>query len=487
MASVTPSSSIAARLDAVHEYEREPAKPESWRGAKTFVAMFAGEHVAGTEFVIGPLFVMHGVSAFDFFVGLIVGNLLAVLSWALVCAPTAVRSRLTVYWQLRRIGGPILTVIFASVSALVMCVVAGAMLAVSATALAVPLGIETGSTGDAINFETAAVTVAFGIVITVVAMAGFDRLARFAKLCAPWMPLVFVAAAFATLPGLGVHSLGDFWTVAETRIFPGVPREGVAPYGFWHVAGFAWLCNATQHLGMSDLTIFRYARSWRCGFASAVGMFIGHYIAWIASGILCAAAVAQGVPTNPGSIAWLGAGWAGLVCVVLAGWTTANPTLYRAGIAFQVITPGWSRWKITLAAGILMTAVACAPTILTSLDRVLAYSGLFFLPLGACIFADMWLLPRLGLVSNFVETRKAVLGWATAVAWVGGLLGTLLFDANGPLASLPAVRAWLPDLVFRLNVDLLYLALPCWLMAIVLYLAMSWVVQSRGTESEVRS
>ena len=29
----------------------------------------------------------------------------------------------------------------------------------------------------------------------------------------------------------------------------------------------------------------------------------------------------------------------GALTVVIAGWTTANPTLYRAGLALQVIVP----------------------------------------------------------------------------------------------------------------------------------------------------
>jgi len=32
---------------------------------------FSGEHIAGTEFVIGSLLVMHGVAARDFFLGLL--------------------------------------------------------------------------------------------------------------------------------------------------------------------------------------------------------------------------------------------------------------------------------------------------------------------------------------------------------------------------------------------------------------------------------
>jgi hypothetical protein len=29
--------------------------------------------------------------------------------------------------------------------------------------------------------------------------------------------------------------------------------------------------------------------------------------------------------------------------VIVAGWTTANLTIYRAGLAFQAIVPRWSR------------------------------------------------------------------------------------------------------------------------------------------------
>ena len=61
------------------EFEREPVPEHATKGWRSFVGMYAGEHAAGTEFMIGPLFVAHGVSAFDVLVGLFVGNLLAVL------------------------------------------------------------------------------------------------------------------------------------------------------------------------------------------------------------------------------------------------------------------------------------------------------------------------------------------------------------------------------------------------------------------------
>ncbi len=43
-------------------------------GFSRFIGMYAGEHCAGTELMIGPLFVAAGVSAFDVVVGLIVGQ-----------------------------------------------------------------------------------------------------------------------------------------------------------------------------------------------------------------------------------------------------------------------------------------------------------------------------------------------------------------------------------------------------------------------------
>ena len=76
------------------------------------MGLYAGEHVAGTEFIIGPLFVTHGVTALDMFLGLFIGNFLAVLSWAFICAPIAVKTRLNMYWQARKIAGPGVTFVY---------------------------------------------------------------------------------------------------------------------------------------------------------------------------------------------------------------------------------------------------------------------------------------------------------------------------------------------------------------------------------------
>src|SRR2546425_8554711 len=103
------AASVVERFDKLYEFDREPVPQQKLQSGWHFAGVFAGEHVAGTEFVIGALFVSWGATARDIFAGLLLGNLLAVLSWTLVCAPIAVDTRLTLYWYLRRIAGPWVT------------------------------------------------------------------------------------------------------------------------------------------------------------------------------------------------------------------------------------------------------------------------------------------------------------------------------------------------------------------------------------------
>ena len=107
MATTKSTTGIFRRLDRLNEFERERVREDRLHGGMYFAGSFAGEHVAATEFVIGALFVIWGATAFDVVVGLLLGNALAVLSWALICAPIAIKTRLTLYWYLRRIAGPV--------------------------------------------------------------------------------------------------------------------------------------------------------------------------------------------------------------------------------------------------------------------------------------------------------------------------------------------------------------------------------------------
>ena len=476
-------STLIERLDALYEYDREPVDKKKLHGWKTFIAMFSGEHVAGTEFVLGPLMVMHGVSAKDFIFGLLIGNILAVLSWALLTAPVAVKVRLTIYWHLKRIIGPYLTIAYSAFYAIILCLLAGAMVNVAVTSISIPFGIPNPDFVMGEIIPTAPwifLAVVVGIVISALAVLGFEKIAHFSKICAPWMVLIFFASAIAVLAQLGANSAGDFWDVMSNKIFTGEPIGNNTKYTFWHVAGFAWLCNGVQHLGMADVTVFRYAKKWTQGFASAFGMFLGHFFAWIASGILCAAYLSEGfVNPQPGTIALYGAGLAGAICVVIAGWTTANPTLYRAGLAIQVATPNWKRWKVTFAAGLFMIITACIPAVNANLDRIVSYNGLFFIPLGAFIIMEFWVFPKIGLISDFTGKTGKAFSWPSAIAWFGPfLLSVFIYGKD----HIPFIMKWMegrqPQWLASIKADLTFLVAPEWLLAAILYVALSYYQQN---------
>ena len=454
---------LTARLESVQEYEKEPVPASRHKSWRSFLGMYAGEHTAGTEFVIGPLFVAHGASAGDLIFGLLIGNLLAVLSWAFLCAPIAVKERITLYYKLEKICGKHLTVVYNLVNALMFCFLAGSMIAVSATAVGIPFNIPMAELTDWLpsSLSWVLIVLVVGTVTTLIATLGYEQVSRFANIASPWMILVFLAAAIAVLPELGVNSIGDFWPVAESKIWTGVPLEGQSKFTFWHVMFFAWFCNMAMHIGMADLSIFRYAKSWKSGFTSAGGMYVGHYFAWLASGILYAVFLQNSqnsLEFAPGPIAYYAAGITGAACVIVAGWTTANPTIYRAGLAVQAILPNSKTWKVTLIVGLVTTTAACFPALVMRLLDFVALYGLLLMPMGAIILIDFYLLPKLGLKSELAEKTGQKINWAAAGTWILTLAACLFLN-------------------FSFGVEIFFLGLPGWFVAVALYIGLSFLLQ----------
>jgi purine-cytosine permease-like protein len=447
------------QLESLDEYEREPVPENKLKGWRGFLGMYAGEHTAGTEFVIGALFVAHGVSFQDLLIGLIIGNLLAVLSWAFLCAPVAVKAKLTLYWQLKKICGDHLANLYNVVNAVMFCFLAGAMITVAATAVGLPFQIPMPGLDDLFPTSAGWIITVFlvGTVITIVAIAGYEYVARFSNISFPWMFLVFMAAAIAVLPGMDVQSMSDFWIAADERIWTGVPVEGLTKFTVWHVIFFAWFANMAMHIGMSDMSILRYAKKWQYGFSSAAGMFFGHFLAWMASGVLMAAAAGA---VAPGLIAFNSAGIAGAVCVVIAGWTTANPTIYRAGLAFQSVTPNWKRWKVTLFTGIFTTIIACFPALVMNLLDFVALYGLVLMPMGAVVFLDVLYFKKMNLIPNFAEERNIKINWAAGITWFFSL-GFCLF------------------LYIYAGIEIFFLGLPGWFVAVIIYISLSGYIQKK--------
>ena len=183
-------------------------------------------------------------------------------------------------------------------------------------------------------------------------------------------------------------------------------------------------------------------------------MLFGHYIAWIAAGIMGAgAAVILGktiVELDPGDVAYYALGWSGFVIVIVAGWTTAITNLYRAGLAAQAIFSSFSRRKTTMVVGIAMVIIACFPFVFSQILPLLTYAGLLVVPVGAIVFAEHQLFPRIGYTRYWSKYQDY-------------------------MTSLPGVASWGLGLTFGFGLNFLdvmsfyYLFIPTWFFTIILY------------------
>jgi len=413
-------------MSTTAEFETEPVSANKLQSGKSFAASYAGEHVAGTEFVIGALFVAWGVGTGDILWGLLLGNLLAVLTWALITAPIATDTRLTLYAYLEKIAGPNTIKLYSIINGVLFCILAGAMITVSASAVKILFGIAPQTTWYPTDISFILVALGVGAVVVFMAMKGFKKLTAFAEICAPWMILMFIVGALVLMPTLvsatagvtSISSFNDFITVADQYIWVDTGGE----IGFWHVAAFAWICNLAMHGGMGDMTLFRFAKSAKYGYFSALGMFIGHYVAWICAGIMGAAAAlllkASITELDAGVVAYQALGSAGIIAVIIAGWTTSNPTIYRAGLAFHSLNYNWDRTKVTMVVGIITTIIACFPFVFTHLLGFLGIMGLMMAPVGAIIVTEHWIFPKIGFTRYWSKYKGNTTNMAAMITWL---------------------------------------------------------------------
>lgn len=447
------------------EFERRPVPEGALKGPGKFWGMYAGEHAAGTEFMIGPLFLLSGVALGDIFWGLLFGNLLAVLSWRFICAPVAVKARMTLYFQLEKIAGSGLVKLYNLANGILFCFLAGAMITVSATAVGIPFNIEMPGVEDVMpnNAAFVLITLGVGAVIAVVASRGYETVAKFANVAAPWMVLVFFACGLVALHQLGAanwEGLNEIWNESIVTAQGG---EAKSTMGFWSVLLFAWFCNSAMHIGMADLSVFRYAKKASSGWASAAGMFVGHYMAWIAAAFMLAAQIKATGDANPvpGPMAANVAGLAGIICVIVAGWTTANPTIYRAGLAFQAMIPGSKRATMTLVAGVLATVAGIFPAFAWKLLGFVGLYGTILAPMGAIIFADWHFSGKVGFQKFYAEKMKMVFNPIVLISWLVPVAIALYFIQGQGVAS------W-------------FCILPCWIACGILYVILSKSLQKNA-------
>ena len=427
-----------------------------------FAGLYAAEHVAATEFVIGATFVALGAKTMDIILGLLIGNILAVLSWRFITSPIAVETRLSLYTYLNKIAGDSMTKLYNWANVVIFSVISAAMITVSATAVRFAFDIPAQLNWYPTNAWFILIVLAVGIFVVSIALYGFNAVSEFSGICAPWLFVMFTSGAMVLLPALSLDVLdktlpaswADFMTLGDQSIWTGINSDGAPGIGLVEVIGFGWAANTITHFGLIDMALLRFAKKKSYGYATSTGMMFGHYVAWIAAGIMGAgAAVILGksiVELDPGDVAYYALGWSGFVIVIVAGWTTAITNLYRAGLAAQAIFFNHSRKRTTIVVGLVTVGIACFPFVFSQILPLLTYAGLLVVPVGAIVFAEHQIFPRIGYTRYWSSYRK------------------LTF-------SMPAVASWGLGLVFGFGLNALdvisfyYLFIPTWFFTIAVY------------------
>ncbi|OAV44055.1 cytosine permease [Lewinella sp. 4G2] len=427
-----------------------------------FAGLYAAEHVAATEFVIGATFVALGASTMDIIIGLLIGNVLAVLSWTFITTPIAVDTRLSLYTYLKKIAGGNMSKLYDWANVVIFTVISAAMVTVSATAVRFAFDIPAQLDWYPTNPWFVLIVIAVGLFAVFVAIYGFKAVSEFSSLCAPWLFVMFTSGAMVLLPALTLSVVGttlpeswaEFIQIGNQSVWTGINSDGEPGIGLVEVVGFGWAANTITHFGLIDMALLRFAKKKSYGLATSTGMLFGHYIAWIAAGIMGAgAAVILGktiVELDPGDVAYYALGWSGFVIVIVAGWTTAITNLYRAGLAAQAVFSNYPRRKTTMIVGVAMVIIACFPFVFSQILPLLTYAGLLVVPVGAIVFAEHQIFPRIGYTRYWAKFQDYA-------------------------HSLPAVASWGLGLVFGFGLNFLdlmsfyYLFLPTWIFTIIVY------------------
>jgi len=84
------------------------------------------------------------------------------------------------------------------------------------------------------------------------------------------------------------------------------------------------------------------------------------------------------------------------------------------------------------------------------------------MPMGAVIFADFWIFPKLGLKQYYAEHRSLKINWAAGIAWLATIaICVSLVKSGNPMFQL------------------YFVALPGWFIASCLYIVLSKIQQRK--------
>lgn len=190
-----------------------PVSEKNLSSVGNFFGLYGGEHIAATEFVIGATLVAWGCSAKSIILGLIIGNILAMLSFTFCCATLGTSTRLTLYSYLKKILGPHAQKVYNLVWSLCSITLAASGICVSSTAIRETVGIPIQHEWYPTHIGFPIIVVILGIIVTIVAANGFDACAKFSSTCVPWMIAICIVEHYL-FPKIGYTR---FWSMYKEQ------------------------------------------------------------------------------------------------------------------------------------------------------------------------------------------------------------------------------------------------------------------------------
>jgi len=145
--------------------------------------------------------------------------------------------------------------------------------------------------------------------------------------------------------------------------------------------------------------------------------------------------------------------------------TTAVPLLYRAGLAAVAVFHKYTRKQTTLILGVITTIIACFPFVFTTMMQLLTYAGIIIVPIGAIIFAEHWIFPKINLTQFWAYYGKGSKNNASIIAWLSSL--AFGFSLN----------------IFHV-IPYYYIFLPTWMFSLVLYTVLAYFSGARNKYPE---
>jgi hypothetical protein len=115
---------------------------------------------------------------------------------------------------------------------------------------------------------------------------------------------------------------------------------------------------------------------------------------------------------------------------------------------------------VTMFTGVLATIAGLFPAVAMKLLDFVALYGMILMPMGAVVFLDFWLIPKLGMRSNYAQVTGVQFNWAAGLTWLATI----------------GVCSWL---VILGGVQIYFVSLPGWFIAAILYLSLSRIFQRK--------